>query len=103
MGVARRFEASPIDVEGVAQGLKGVEADAHGQDQPQRAQARVETEGRQEGTEALDPEVQVFEGAEQPEIGEQARGQPSLCGVRAALAWAIRWPATKSHRARGRR
>ena len=88
--VARGTYLSAVDIDGVAQRLEGVEADAHGQDHLQGAGRQLPAEEREGIDEAVDEEVVVLEGAQYGQVeGDVERGDeacPATGGEPFAIA-----------------
>ena len=109
-GIFLGFHLAPVDVAEIAHGLEGVERDAQGDDPADRVLNRPAEHGRH-GVDLRQQEVDVLEGAEDPDVQKQAQEhhqsappllpgfvrvlllfgellvllQPELLGVRAAL------------------
>jgi len=62
--VACRLDLAPINVDAVAEGLEGVEADADRQDDAQRRDVGLEPERREQVGKGVDEEVEVLEDGE---------------------------------------
>src|SRR5205823_3249503 len=71
-----------VDVDGVAQRLEGVEADADRQDDPQRERLQMPAQSSGQRHQVVLEEVEVFERAQQPEVEDDAGQQqaPPLPG-----------------------
>ena len=75
-GVTGGLEVAPIDVDGVGEGLEGVEGDADGQDDLQGGGVHGDAEGVPRGNPVLDEEVGVLEVAEDAEVDGEGDPQP---------------------------
>ena len=75
-GVAGGLEVAPIDVDGVGEGLEGVEGDADGQDDLQGGGVHGDAEGLPGRDPVLDEEVGVLEVAEDAEVDGEGHPQP---------------------------
>jgi len=73
---ARGLQIPPIHVNGVGQGLEGVETDAHGQNDLQRRHVHRDARRRPSVDPTLDEEVGVFEVAQQSEVHDERHGEP---------------------------
>ena len=67
-GVPGSLEVAPIDVNGVGEGLEGVEGDADGQDDLQGGGVHGDAKAVPGGDPILDEEVGVLEVAEDAEV-----------------------------------
>jgi len=76
--VAGGLEVAPIDVNGVGEGLEGVEGNADGQDDLQGGGVHGDTEGLPGRDPVLDEEVGVLEVAEDSEVDGERHPQPPL-------------------------
>jgi len=74
-------EFLPIDINCVRQGLKGVEGDAHGQNDIQVQKIEGSSEIRGNDAERIHKKVEIFEKAKNPKICRQAEDQQSLPGT----------------------
>jgi hypothetical protein len=81
---ALRGQRAPVDLDGVAEALEGVEADAVGQEDAQRLPARREAQGVEQRADVLLEEAVVLEEGEHAEVRRQARQQPGAARARAA-------------------
>ncbi|WP_241738943.1 hypothetical protein [Pontibacter beigongshangensis] len=79
--VALGPDAAVVDVDGVAHGLEGVEGDAHGQQQPEGGGGVVQAQQAGQVTGGRAEEVQVLEGEEDAQVGDEAEPEPGLAPV----------------------
>ena len=75
-GVTGGLEVAPIDVDGVGEGLEGVEGDADGQDDLQGGGVHGDAKGLPGRDPVLDEEVGVLEVAEDAEVDGEGDPQP---------------------------
>ena len=75
-GVAGGLEVAPVDVDGVGEGLEGVEGDADGQDDLQGGGVHGDAEAVPGGDPVLDKEVGVLEVAEDAEVDGEGDPEP---------------------------
>ena len=80
-GVAGGLEVAPIDVDGVGEGLEGVEGDADGQDDLQGGGVHGDAEGVPGGDPVLDEEVGVLEVAEDAEVDGEGNPEPTFLAL----------------------
>ncbi len=71
----------PIHVHHVADGLKSVERDAHGQDHAQQRQRRRAARAVQQLLERVEKEIDILEISEQAKVGADADGEQQLPGA----------------------
>jgi len=76
--VSCRFELPPVDVDGVAEGLKGVETDADRQDDLPSRGPHVDAHRRPRTDPALQEEVCVLEDGQESQVYEEGSDEPSL-------------------------
>ena len=76
--IVHRLELASIDVDRVAQRLKGVEADADRQHDFQHHRRRVQSEQAAETHERIGEEIEILKARQHAEIGAQRRQQPRL-------------------------
>jgi hypothetical protein len=74
-GIFSGFQLSAVAVDGVAEGLEGIEADAHGQNNIEGADRGFGTQQGKGIDEILGEEVIVFEEAEEAQVDDDAREQ----------------------------
>ena len=70
------LDDAPVHVDGVGHGLERIEADADGQSQPQRGNARV-----QEAVQVVDGEIRVLEEAQNAQIAHPVHDQHGFGGL----------------------
>ena len=70
-----RGQLSPVDVDGVAEGLEGIKRDAHRQNDVQHGDGPGDGDRPAEGGEGLAEEIEILEEKQQPQIHHQADGQ----------------------------
>ena len=75
-GVSGGLEVAPVDVDGVGEGLEGVEGDADGQDDLQGGGVHGDAKAVPGGDPVLDEEVGVLEVAEDAEVDGEGDPQP---------------------------
>ena len=80
-GVAGGLEVAPIDVDGVGEGLEGVEGDADGQDDLQGGGVHGDAEAVPGGDPVLDEEVGVLEVAEDAKVDGEGNPQPAFLAL----------------------
>jgi carbon monoxide dehydrogenase subunit G len=73
--IARGVELAAVDVDGVAECLKGVKRYSDGEDHTQRPEVGVEVDDVEQVLEGGGEEVEVFEEGEQANIGGDAQGE----------------------------
>lgn len=83
--VAVELATSPVDVDGVAQGLEGVKADADGEDDLEAPGVHLDADLRPNLDPILNEKASVFEIAEQPEIHGEGHREPALRPVAAGF------------------
>ncbi len=76
--VAGGGELTAKDIEGVAEGLEGIEGDADGEDDVKGWGIEGEAELAGEGGKGLDEEAEVFEETEDTEVAGEAEEEPGL-------------------------
>ena len=81
----RWLELPAVNVDGVAQRLEGVEADANWQDELQGRGMHLDPQGPPGIDPTLNEKVCVFEVSQQAQIDEQRDGQPFFCPVRSVV------------------
>lgn len=81
----RRLELPAVNVDGVAQRLESVKADANWQDELQGGGMHLDPQGPPGIDPALDEKVGVFEVPQEAEIDGQRDGQPFFCPVRSVV------------------
>ena len=81
-GIAGGGEAAAIDVDGIAEGLEGVEGDAHREDEVEGEGVGVEATGAEQSREVRGEEVEVFEESEdaqvEADVGSREGAAPRL-------------------------
>ena len=77
-GITGGLEVAPVDVDGVGEGLEGVEGDADRQDDLQGGGVHGNAKGVPGGNPVLDEEVGVLEVAEDAEVDGERYPQPSF-------------------------
>ena len=80
-GVAGGLEVAAVDVDGVGEGLEGVEGDANGQNDLQGGGVHGDAEAIPGGDPVLDEEVGVFEVREDAEVNGERDPQPSILSL----------------------
>src|SRR5580700_10769922 len=79
--IALGWRLAAIDLNGVAEGLKGVERDANRQNHLKKRQRNVDTGMPEAGLQRGGKEVVVLKHAEQAEIGNETARQIELAGA----------------------
>ena len=67
---------APVHVHGIAQGLEGIEGDAHGQDHIKDRLVQGDPAQGEEGLQIVPEKAPVFEEKEDGQVGEKAQGHP---------------------------
>ena len=80
-GVAGGLEVAPIDVDGVGEGLEGVEGDADGQDDLQGGGVHGDAEAVPGGDPVLDEEVGVLEVAKDAKVDGERNPETTLLAL----------------------
>ena len=65
---------SSVDIYRIAESLEGIEADAHRQDNVHEGPAHFPSEGSKQACEAVDKEIEIFEGAQYQQVGDDVEG-----------------------------
>gem|GEM_PF-4509977 len=78
---ARRLQVPAVNVNGIGEGLKRVEADAHRQNHLQRRNVHRYARRSPRIDPAVDEEVAVFEVTQQSEVHQQRHSEPRLLGA----------------------
>ena len=73
-----------VNVDGVAHGLEGEEADADGQ-----GQARQRDGGAEQAVDASDDEIQIFENAQHAEVDGNRADERDFCALRSPMGFDI--------------
>ena len=74
--VLLRFHVLAVDIDGVAQGLEGVEGDAHGQEHVQQGHVQAQARGVDRVGQKARGEVVILEEEQHPQVEEEAEGHP---------------------------
>ena len=71
-------DLAAIDIDGVGEGLEGVKGDADGEDDLKGEGTDLDAEGGKEGVEVGGEEVEVFEEAEEEQVGDDGEDEPGF-------------------------
>ena len=77
-GVLGRLRVSPVDVDGVAHRLEGVEGDTDRKDEAQRGHGPLDAHHQKQVVEALDEKIEVLEEREDREVADDRDRRPPL-------------------------